>query len=359
VRSVAVPGNHSAVTTGEASSTGTGSSSKGGRPVRIGILGAARIVPAALVKPSHAVGEVALVAVAARDKERATAFARKHGIPKVHDSYEDLVDDPELDAVYIPLPNGLHGLWTQACLEAGKHVLCEKPFTANAEEADRVQAAAASSGLVVMEAFHWRYHPLATRLLEIVASGELGELRRVEAALCFPLPRWSDIRWQPDLAGGALMDPGCYAIHIVRTLSGMEPSVASARIKVRTPEVDRFAHAELRFADGVSGSVTSALWSGQVLRTSARVIGERGSMRILNPVAPHAFNLVTVKSGGTTRRERVRGAPTYEYQLRAFASAVRDGIPVLTPPSDSVANMRVIDEIYRRGGLQPRPGALV
>ena len=210
-----------------------------------------------------------------------------------------------------------------------------------------------------MEAFHWRYHPLAARLLEIIASGEIGALRRVEAALCFPLPRWSDIRWQIDLAGGALMDAGCYAVHIVRTLAGSEPSVESAQVKVRTPEVDRFTHAELRFAEDLSGSVTCAMWSAQVLRASARVIGDRGRVSVLNPVAPHAFNLVTTKTGRTTRRERIRGAATYEYQLRAFAGAVRDGTPVLTPPSDSVANMKVIDDIYRRGGLHPRPGALV
>lgn len=330
-----------------------------GEPLRIGILGAARIVPGALVRPSRRVPEVAVVAVAARDKQRAVSFAAKHDIPRVHDSYRDLVADPEIDAVYIPLPNGLHALWTEACLEAGKHVLCEKPFTANAQEAERVRATADGCGLVVMEAFHWRYHPLAARLLETIASGEIGAVQRVEAALCFPLPRWTDIRWQLDLAGGALMDAGCYAVHIVRTLASSEPTVESATIKVRTPEVDRFTHAELRFPDGVTGSVTSSLWSAQVLRTSAKVVGDRGSVKVLNPVAPHSFNLVTVKSGRRTRRERVRGAPTYEYQLRAFADAIRDGTPVLTPPSDSVANMKVIDEIYRRGGLQPRQGAVL
>jgi len=324
----------------------------------MGILGAARIVPAALIKPSRALPEVSVEAIAARDRERAKAFAAKHGIGRVHDSYRQLLDDPDVDAVYIPLPNGLHAQWTMASLEAGKHVLCEKPFTANADEAERVLAAAGTSRRVVMEAFHWRYHPLASRLLEIIASGEIGDLRSVEAALCFPLPRWSDIRWQLDLAGGSLMDAGCYAVHIVRTLAGSEPTVESATIKTRTPEVDRFAHADLRFPEGFSGSVTSSMWSAQVLRASARVVGERGSIQVLNPVAPHAFNLVTVKAGGTTRRERIRGAATYEYQLRAFAAGVREGTPVLTPPADSVANMKVIDEIYRRAGLHPRQGGL-
>src|SRR3954449_10479655 len=135
-------------------------------PIRIGILGAARIAPPALVRPARAVAEVELNAVAARDPARAQAFASKHGVPRVLTSYQELLDDPDLDAVYNPLPNGLHAEWTLKALEAGKHVLCEKPFTANAAEAQTVADAARASGLVVMEAFHYRYHPLAARMVE-------------------------------------------------------------------------------------------------------------------------------------------------------------------------------------------------
>src|ERR1700737_102197 len=154
--------------------------------IRMGVLGAAKIVPSALIKPARANPDVEVVAVAARDPQRAAAFAAKHGIPTVHPTYEALLADDSLDAVYVPLPNALHGLWTIAALEAGRHVLCEKPFTANAVEAQLVADAAASSGLVVMEAFHWRYHPVAARMVEIVRGGELGELRRIETAMCFP-----------------------------------------------------------------------------------------------------------------------------------------------------------------------------
>src|SRR6187397_845824 len=173
--------------------------------VRIGILGAARIAPAAAIKPARKVAEATIGAVAARDRSRAQAFATKHGIPTVHENYQALIADPNLDAIYNPLPNGLHAEWTIAALEAGKHVLCEKPFTANTKEAEAVAAVAASTGLVVMEAFHYRYHPLAHRMREIVDSGELGTTRHVEAALCFPLPKFSDIRYRYDLAGGATM----------------------------------------------------------------------------------------------------------------------------------------------------------
>src|SRR5436190_4863666 len=145
------------------------------QPVRIGILGAARIAPAGVVKPARANPEAEVVAVASRDAERARRFAEKHRVPKVHANYDELLLDDQIDAVYNPLPNGLHARWTIAALEAGKHVLCEKPFTSNAAQAREVAAAAGE--LVVMEAFHYRYHPMALRMEEIVHSGELGEVQ--------------------------------------------------------------------------------------------------------------------------------------------------------------------------------------
>jgi predicted dehydrogenase len=327
-------------------------------PLRIGCLGAARIAPAALIKPASNVEGVAVTAVAARDHARAESFARKHRIPIVYRSYQELVDAPDLDAVYIPLPNGLHAKWALAALEAGKHVLCEKPFAANAVEVERVAKAAAGSGLVVMEAFHWRYHPLASRMMEIIASGELGQVRHIEASLVFPLPRWSDIRWQLDLAGGSLMDAGCYPVHIVRTLAGEEPDVTSAGCHVRTPGIDRWITAGFTFPrSGATGKITAGMWAAPMLRIQARIAGDQGEMRVINPIAPQHFNLITTRAAGRTRRERVRGRPTYEYQLRAFVAAVRDGGPIPTGLDDSIANMRVIDSIYRKAGLEPRQGA--
>ncbi|HZT64555.1 MAG TPA: Gfo/Idh/MocA family oxidoreductase [Acidimicrobiales bacterium] len=330
-----------------------------GAPVRFGILGAARIAPSALVKPARSSPEAECRAVAARHRPRAEAFARRQRIPVVHDTYDALLADPDVDAVYIPLPNGLHARWTVAALDAGKHVLCEKPFTANAKEAEAVAARAEGSGLVVMEAFHWRYHPLAARMLEIIASGEIGPVRHVEAAFCFPLPRWSDIRWQLDLAGGALMDAGCYAVHMVRTLAGSEPEVARATARTRSPGVDRLVQAELAFAEGVTGRVTASMWSSNILRLSATVVGETGTLKAFNPIAPQFYGRLTVRKGAVSRREHVPRRATYAYQLDAFVDAVRRGAPVLTPPADSVANMRVIDSIYSAAGMEPRTGALL
>ena len=163
----------------------------------------------------------------------------------MHDSYAALLADPDIDAVYNPLPNGLHAEWTIAALEAGKHVPCEKPFTANATEAEAVAATVDRTGLVVMEAFHYRYHPMAQRMREIVESGELGTTRRVETALCFPLPKFSDIRYQYDLGGGATMDVGSYTVHLARLLGGEEPAVRSAEARLHSADVDRAIRAEL------------------------------------------------------------------------------------------------------------------
>ena len=328
-------------------------------PLRIGTLGAARITPTALIRPARRVPEVEVVAVAARDRERAETFARKHKIPTVHGSYDELIADPNVDAIYNPLPNGLHGRWTLAALKAGKPVLCEKPLTANADEAEQVAAAARDTGLVVMEAFHYRYHPLTDRALEII-RGELGPVRRVETRMCIPLPSRKDIRYQLNLAGGAVMDVGCYAIHQARTLAGAEPEVVSARAKCISPGVDRWLRADLQFPDDCTGSFECALWSRRLLSLGAKVEGERGTLTVFNLTGPQYFHRVVVRTrdpatgAETKRRERVKGEHTYWYQLNAFVAAVREGAPYPTNPADAVANMRVMDASYRAAGLEPR-----
>ena len=291
-------------------------------PVRFGILGAARIAPAALVRPAAASAEAVVVAVAARDPDRAAAFAAKHGIASVRADYDALLADEGIDAVYNPLPNSLHAEWTIKALEAGKHVLCEKPFAANADEAAEVAAVADRSGKVVMEAFHYRYHPLAERMHEVIASGELGTLGRVETYVAVPMPRFSDIRYRFDLAGGAQMDVGCYAVHFARLLGAEEPSVVAAAAKLRAPEVDRAMTAELRFPSGHTGRVTSSMWSRNLLHIGARVVGADGELRVVNPLAPQLYHRLSVKTRGRSRVEHFSRRPTYAYQLDAFCDAV-------------------------------------
>ncbi|MBU9763051.1 Gfo/Idh/MocA family oxidoreductase [Mycobacterium sp. TNTM28] len=323
-------------------------------PLRIGILGAAQIAPLALIEPARENADVSVAAVAARDVSRAQGFAAKHGIAKVHQSYQELLADPELDAVYNPLPNSLHGRWTRAAIAAGKHVLCEKPFTANADEAREIAELAASSGRVVMEAFHYRYHPLTMRVEEIIASGELGTLQRVDVAFCFPLPKFADIRYNYTLAGGATMDAGCYAIHMARLFGGSTPEVVSAQAKLRDRQIDRAMTAELRFAAGHTGRIRCSMWSSDVLRVSARVTGDRGEIRVLNPVLPHVVHRLSVRSAGRKRVERFSRRTSYAYQLDAFAAAVLRGEPVRTTPQDAFETMTVIDGVYRAAGLPVR-----
>jgi predicted dehydrogenase len=332
----------------------SGASGNEAAVLRIGVLGAASIAPSALIKPAENSAEVVVAAVAARDAARAQEFAAKHGIARVHESYEALIADPDLDAVYNPLPNGLHGRWTRAALAAGKHVLCEKPFTANAAEAREIADLAAKSDRVVMEAFHYRYHPLALRVEQIVASGELGKLERVEAALCFPLPKFSDIRYNYSLAGGATMDAGCYAVHMARTFGGSTPEVVSAQAKLRDPQIDRAMTAELLFCGGHTGRVRCSMWSSHLLQISASVVGDRGELHVLNPILPQAFHRLAVRSADGKRVERFSRRASYAYQLDAFANAVLRGETVKTTPEDAVENMTVIDAIYRTAGLPLR-----
>ena len=315
-------------------------------PLRVGILGAARIAPMALLQPARRVGEATVVTVAARDAARARAFASRHGIPRVHAGYEALLADPDVEAVYNPLPNALHAPWTIRALEAGKHVLCEKPFAADAREAEAMAAAAARTGRVLMEAFHYRYHALYARMRGILDAGELGPVRHLEASFCIPILRRDDIRWRADLAGGALMDTGCYTMSLLRHLAGAEPEVVSARAIWTRGGVDRWLTADIRFPGGRTARLTCALLSATLIRVSARVVGDAGTLGVINPIAPQFFHRLRVATTAGRRVERVAGEPTYDAQLRAFVAAVRDGASFPTDPPDAVANMRAIDAVY-------------
>ncbi len=323
-------------------------------PIRFGILGAARIAPVALVQPARAVGGVTLAAVAARDPQRAQTFARAHGVERVLDTYEALVNDPALDAIYNPLPNALHYEWTVKALRAGKHVLCEKPLASNTRQAEEMARAADDAGRVLMEAFHFRYHPLMRRVEEIVASGEIGAVRELDADFFAPLfMRPRDIRFQYALAGGALMDTGCYCIHFLRAVAG-EPEVVWARARKFSAQVDRMMHAELRFPNGVVGKMGCSLAGFPPVKLLARVRGERGELAISNPFVPHYFHELRVKTPDGTRREHLTREPSYSFQLRAFLAAIRGEHTNLTDGWNGVRNMQVIDAIYVKAGMQPR-----
>ncbi|HEY1829958.1 MAG TPA: Gfo/Idh/MocA family oxidoreductase [Acidimicrobiales bacterium] len=328
------------------------------RPIRIGVLGAARIAPQAIIKPAARTGAARVTAIAARDRTKAQAFASKHKIPTVLDSYDAILDDPAIDAVYIPLPNGLHGAWTIKAIEAGKHVLCEKPFTANADEARQVaEVAGHHPGVVVMEAFHYEYHPLAKRMVEIVQSGELGNLTDIDINFAAPLARPGDIRYQLDLAGGAMMDMGCYPASLLRLLTP-GPRVTQASAKLSSPGVDRAMEARLSLPDGGTARIRCSMFSTALLHLHAEITGTDGSLSVFNPFAPHMWHRMKITTKSGTRRERFSRKATYDYQLEAFVAAVTEGAPFPTTAVDAIRTMELIDAIYAAAGLplrQPTP----
>lgn len=327
-------------------------------PLRIGVLGAARISGSSLTGPARATGH-RVVAVAARDRSRAEAYAAEHGVERVAGSYTELIADPEVEVVYNPLANGLHGPWNLAALAAGKHVLSEKPSASNAEEAAEVREAAAKAGTVFMEAFHYLFHPVTRRLHEVLASGEIGELRHVEAMVAIPAPPDTDPRWSLPLAGGAVMDLGCYGVHALRMLApwaGGAPRLVSARGGQRrgAPGVDEWLDADLAFPGGATGSARCHMaYDG--LEMSCRIIGSRGEVRAPNFVLPHRDDRVVVRTGDGERTERLGTRSSYTYQLEAFADRVRGGAPLPLDADDAVATMTLIDAAYRAAGFEPRP----
>ena len=323
-------------------------------PIRIGVLGAAAIVPMALTKPARSVPEAQVLAIAARNPERAQAFARRHHIPRVHQTYSDLLADPEIDAVYNPLPNSLHAEWTIRALNAGKHVLCEKPFASNAEEAGEMAKTAAETGLVLSEAFAYRYHSLTTRVKEILARGDLGKVKHIEAQFCFLLPSPRNIRFNYELAGGALMDCGCYPVSLIRDLAEAEPMVARAEATLFAPQVDRKMSADLSFDDGRTAHLVCDLLSPKLFRSFLQVEGDEGTLRVINPYHPHWFNWLSVRGRSGSHEGYVRDENVYTLQLRAFLQAIRGEMKLNTDPTDAIGNMRVIDAIYEKAGLKKR-----
>ena len=323
-------------------------------PIRIGVLGAAAIVPMALTRPARSLPDVQVLAIAARDPKRARSFARRHRIPCVHPTHRDLLADPDIDAVYNPLPNSLHAEWTIAALKAGKHVLCEKPLASNAGEAEDMARTAQETGRVLSEAFAYRYHPLAARAKQIITSGEPGQIRHIEAQFCFMLPAPNNIRFQYELAGGALMDCGCYPVSLIRFLAEAEPRVDRAEARLFVPQVDHQMSADLSFEDGRTARLVCGMLSPKLFRSTLRVEGASGTLHVLSPFQPHIFNLLTVQGQKGIRREWVRGENSYTLQLRAFVQAVRGEMKLNTDPADAVGNMHVIDAIYEKAGLKKR-----
>lgn len=322
--------------------------------LRFGILGAARIAPPALVRPATLLPGVSVAAVAASSVEKAQAFADEYSVAEVSRSYAALVESPHLDAIYNALPPNLHEQWSVAALRAGKHVLCEKPFAMNAAQARRMVTVANDSRQLLVEAFHYRFHPYFRRVLELLADKVIGEIRRIQVRFDVRIPyRSSEFRHVPILGGGALMDLGCYPVHWVRTLMGSEPRIVQAECVRSEASVDVATRASLSFTNGVTAEISTAMDESAAERHNARVVieGKKGRLTLENPIAPHNGNKIIFESNGTSHSESISGESTYFYQLAHFVAAAEGSEAPLTGGEDAINNMRLIDNIYSEAGF--------
>ena len=324
--------------------------------IRIGILGAAKIAPKAVIEPARRRTDCRVVAVAARDAARAADYAEEHGIQHVAESYEALIARDDVDLIYNALPPNRHADLSIAALKAGKAVLCEKPFAMNADEAMAMQRAAEETGRPLVEAFHYRFHPAFIHALGHVHSGHVGKILSMEATFSVPIPyRPGELRHTPETGGGALMDLGTYCIHMVRTMAGAEPAVASAECHCDRPEVDISTHARLVFPGDVTASIMTSMSETVSRRLQLHVEGTKGSLTFNNPIHPHlGHKIILQRQGEPDRTETIPGEITYDHQLAHMVDVLAGRARPLTGGEDAVANMRTIDAIYRSAGLQPR-----
>lgn len=323
--------------------------------VRWGIMGTARHAAKTWLPGLNASASGAIAAIASRSADRAQQFADEFGIPTAHGSYEDLLADDSIDAVYIPLPNHLHKEWSIKAAEAGKHVMCEKPVGLNAAEAKDMAAAFEGTGLKFAEAFQWRHHPQGQKVRELVSSGAIGELKLLKAGFSFPLERQEDVRWEPEMGGGALYDLGCYPISAVRYITGKEPLSATAHIEWGDRGVDTLVVATLAFPDGVLAHINCSF-----LLPLARyytVCGADGTLTVNRAYNPTGDKPSQVSRLGPDREVvetyDIGQHNSYELMVEDFNRAIIDDTDPPFSGADAIKNMRVIDAIFeaaRSGG---------
>jgi predicted dehydrogenase len=325
--------------------------------IRIGILGAARIAPRGIVTPANALLGAEVVAIGARNLERAQNFAAQHSIPMACGSYGELISRDDVDLVYVALPPSAHLEWCTAALANGKHVLVEKPFASNAQDATQMVAAARAAGRHLLEAFHYRFHPLFERALSALRGGAIGRIRHIEAIFNAQLPDTpGELRYIEELGGGAMMDLGCYCMHWIRTVADDEPTIVSAQARCATPGVDLEIAAELAFTSGPTATLKCSMQPHDgVLFRRLRVQGDKGLLEFDNPVSPHAGATLSIETDAPSVPQIVSGGETtFHFQLRHVLEVIEGRAQPLTGGDDAIGNMRAIDAIYRAAGMRPR-----
>ena len=322
--------------------------------LRIGILGAARIAPRAIIEPARRRDDVAIAAVASRRPGAAEPYAKAHAIPRAIDGYEALLADPDIDLVYNALPPVDHARLSILALEAGKHVLCEKPFAMNAREADVMRDTARRTGRRLIEAFHYRLHPAFQHLIALRRSGALGDIRSVKAVFSAYIPFGEhEIRHLPDQGGGALMDLGCYCVHGLRSLMGSEPEIVSASGRRTRTGVDEAITATLDFG-GVAAELETDMSEGTPYTSTVTVESARGRVELDNFVLPHEGHRVREWLDGGFIEHTLAGGTSFDFQLASIVDALNSGAPHVNEGDDPVANMAAIDAIYDKAGFGPR-----
>ncbi len=309
---------------------------------RWGVLSTARINDAVLAGAEES-SVVEVVAVASRDRDRAEDYARRHGIPRGYGSYEELLADPEIEAVYISLPNSLHVEWARRALEAGKHVLCEKPLSRRSADVEELFDIAERVDRRCMEAFMWRHNPQTKRLAELVADGAIGELRLIRAAFSFPLTDTLNVRLSSELDGGALMDVGTYCISAVRLLAG-EPRQVTAQQVLGPSGVDVRLVATLLMA----GPVLAYIDCGFDLpnRSLLEVVGAEGSIQVSDPWHCRAPGLA-LRRGAELEHVEIKPENSYRLELEDLGAAIRGEGEALIGRADALGQAKAIEALYR------------
>lgn len=310
--------------------------------LRIGLIGASRVASYAVIAAARETEGVEVSAVAARDTARAAAYAKEHGIGRALDSYDALIGDPDIDLVYIGTPPRYHAAQAIAAIEAGKPVLVEKPFALSSAEAREVAAIAAARGVPVFEAMHSPHHPLFAEIMQIVGSGVLGRIMRIDAVFDAPIDPEDPIRWQAALGGGALMDLGIYPLAWVRRIAGENFELGSVEAEMRGG-VDASFAAELKYPDEATARVSSSM-TVEAPAVSLRIEGAEGVLSVVNPLVPQRGNLLTLEVGGGSESRTVEGPSSYAAQLAAVRATLVDGAAFPHADDDFIRSMEAIEK---------------
>lgn len=311
-----------------------------------GILGTARIAAKSLIPAIKASKHNNVAAIASRDLTRAAEFVRENEIPKAYGTYEELLNDENIQAVYIPLPNSEHSRWAVRAMEAGKHVLVEKPFAVNADEAQMMVSTALEKSVLLMEAFMYRYHARLGQILEIVRRGTLGKLRFIQSSMSFPLTNPDDIRLNANLGGGALYDLGCYCVDLQRILVGREPRRVKALSYQGNTGVDLQVSATLDFGEQVYGHFDVGFNAFRQQHT--RIIGTEGVLDVVDPFgAKPELSQTYLAKDNDIKKITYKRENAYEKMIEHFSNVAASREAPLFPLADSVSNIVVIDALFQ------------